>query len=76
MSWDDYNNWLVYGIDKGWISEPVCVTHEGMPPTEDEMKMEEEEEDAMWDWCVPGVRLYGHEFVFDDDQPIDNHPVL
>ena len=82
MSWDEYIAWLDFGIDKGWISAPVCVTHEGMPPTEAEMKMEEEEEDALWDWCVPGVRLFGHEFVFEQEFPEkpgkhpDGHPVL
>lgn len=41
------------GIEKGYCSEPVCNTHDGLPSTE--------EEDAQWedglDPCVPAVRL-------------------
>ena len=82
MSWEDYDNWLQIGIDKGWISAPVCVTHDGLPITDEEARMEEEEPDSCWDWCVPGVRLYGHEFVFEEEFPenpekeLNRHPIM
>ncbi len=50
----DIAEWLRLGVERGWCSEPVCVTHDGMPSTP--------EEDERWedggDPCVPGVRLY------------------
>lgn len=52
--------WVAYGIAHGWCSEPVCVTHAGLPSSP--------EEDAAWDEggdpCVPAVRLY----VFDAEE--------
>jgi hypothetical protein len=45
--------WLAYGVEHGFCSEPVCATHNGLPSNE--------EEDEMWeagdDPCVPAVRL-------------------
>lgn len=32
----DFDEWLQYGIDKSWISNPTCATHEGVPDTEEE----------------------------------------
>jgi hypothetical protein len=50
-----FQEWIVMGIDMGYCSEPVCVTHDGLPSTP--------EEDAEWenggDPCVPAVRLLG-----------------
>lgn len=47
--------WLNMGIEKGWISEPFCNTHDGGPITE--------EEDVEWedggDPCATHVRLWG-----------------
>lgn len=57
--WDLFNAWITKGIEKGWCSEVVCDTHDGVP-----MSVEETEE---WqdgnDFCVPIVRLWGMERV-------------
>lgn len=48
--------WLEYGKQKGFCSEPVCTTHDMLPPTEEEAELEEKGED--WDFCVHAVRVY------------------
>lgn len=47
--------WLKLGIDKGWISEPFCNTHEGGPLTEEE----EADFDDGGDPCATHIRLWG-----------------
>jgi len=46
--------WLEEGVERGWISSPVCSTHDGLPGTA--------EEDMDWeeglDPCVPAVRIW------------------
>ena len=27
----EFGNWLQLGIDKNWITEPFCMTHDGDP---------------------------------------------
>lgn len=39
----DMNDWLQIGIDKGWISEPFCNTHDGDPYMTEEEEKEWEE---------------------------------
>lgn len=51
---DQFWNWLRYGIDRGWVSEPACDTHDGTPMTPEE---ELEWEDGL-DPCVHVVRLW------------------
>ena len=46
--------WLKRGVDEGWISEPVCITHNGVPSTPDEL---EEWEDG-GDPCQVCVRVW------------------
>jgi len=48
------DEWIQYGIDKGYCSDATCVTHEGLPNTKEE---EQAWEDG-WDPCVPGIRLW------------------
>jgi len=50
----DFLSWLQTGTSRGWISEPVCVTHHGLPNTEEE----EAEWEEGFDPCVPGVRIW------------------
>lgn len=49
-----FDDWLLLGIENGWISRPVCSTHDGLPTTN--------EEDLEWDDggdpCVYAVRLF------------------
>ena len=47
-------DWLAYGVRKDWISDPVCVTHEGIPNTEEEYKQQEEGKDP----CRNILRLW------------------
>jgi len=46
--------WLQIGIDKGWITEPFCNTHDGDPymSAEEELQWEEG-----GDPCMPVVKL-------------------
>ena len=52
---DMFLDWLAFGVDKGWCSEVVCSTHDGLPPLDDD---EEEQWEAGYDPCVPAVRIY------------------
>lgn len=49
-----FDEWLAYGQQQGWISAPVCATHDGVPNTDDE----EEEWDAGYDPCQHILRLW------------------
>ena len=50
----NFEQWITTGIDNGWISRPVCSTHDGIPTTHDE--------DIEWedggDPCIYAVRLF------------------
>jgi hypothetical protein len=52
-----FEDWLLLGMNNGWISKPVCSTHEGLPSTH--------EEDGEWaqggDPCIYAVRLFADE---------------
>jgi hypothetical protein len=50
--------WLEYGKRQGWISEPQCATHDGIPMTEAEELQWNDGEDP----CQHIVRLW-------DDNP-------
>ena len=51
---DEVWTWLQVGIDKGWITEPFCYTHDGDPYMT-------EEEEAEWedggDPCAPVIKI-------------------
>lgn len=32
----DYFSWRDFGINKGWITDPFCYTHDTPPTTEEE----------------------------------------
>lgn len=55
---DDFEAWLHRGIGNGWVSTPVCVTH-------DHDKLLSDNEAQQWrdtaEVCVPVVRLHGLE---------------
>jgi hypothetical protein len=40
---DEFEIWLENGIERGWITEPFCNTHEGDPYMTDEEAAEWEE---------------------------------
>jgi hypothetical protein len=54
MTDDEFYEWFNVGIDHGWISEPVCATHEGLPSTASEAQ---EWEDG-FDPCQAAVRVW------------------
>ena len=36
----DFDDWMAYGIQKGWCGPPVCYVHDGLPFTDEEFEME------------------------------------
>jgi len=56
---DEFEIWLLLGIQRQWISEVICERHDGVPWTETEsLKWQDGD-----DFCVPAVRVYGLEKV-------------
>lgn len=53
-----FDEWLSRGVAEGWISDPTCITHGGVPMTDDEVDAVERQG---WDPCLPGVRLWGED---------------
>lgn len=51
---EDFGTWLQAGIDKGWISEPFCNTHDGDPYMTEE---EEKEWEEGGDPCMHVLKL-------------------
>lgn len=49
-----FAEWISYGVDKGWVSEPACATHDGVPSTEDELT----DLDEGYDPCQHVLRLW------------------
>lgn len=50
----ELDEWIRYGLGRGWCGPPVCSTHDGTPTSEAE---EDEFENGM-DPCIHIVRLY------------------
>jgi hypothetical protein len=50
----DMWQWLQIGIDKGWVSEPFCYTHDGDPYMTEE---EEQEWEDGGDPCSPVIKI-------------------
>lgn len=50
----DFDEWLGVGRENGWVSLPVCSTHDIVPLTE----LEASEFDEGGDPCVHVLRLY------------------
>ena len=48
------DEWIKYGISKGYCTDVTCVTHIGVANT----KEEEQEWDAGFDPCIPGMRVW------------------
>lgn len=48
-----FDEWVKFGFEQGWVSPPVCETHDGVPMSEAEHAEFEE-----GDPCVHIVRLY------------------
>lgn len=54
QEWADFSEWLEYGRGRGWCSEVVCDTHDGLPRTEEEEAAWEEG----WDPCEYAIRVW------------------
>lgn len=57
MNDEDYEAffaWVEEGKKKGWVSGPICATHEGLPNTTEE----ENEWDEGYDPCILGMRVW------------------
>jgi hypothetical protein len=50
----DFDWWITYGTEHGWISSVVCHTHDGPPMTAEEIEMWDDGEDP----CIPIFRVY------------------
>ena len=53
-SYEEFEIWLNNGIDRGWITEPFCNTHEGDPFMTEE---ESEEWEAGGDPCQVVIKI-------------------
>ena len=53
----NFEQWINTGIDNGWISRPVCSTHDGIPTSHAEDLEWEEGSDP----CIYAVRLFADE---------------
>jgi hypothetical protein len=49
-----FDEWISYGIEKGWCGPPVCFTHDGLPMSEQEYAEFDEGQDP----CSHIVRMY------------------
>jgi hypothetical protein len=49
-----FDEWITYGIKKGWCGPPVCYTHDGLPMSEQEYAEFDEGQDP----CTHIVRMY------------------
>ncbi len=49
-----FDDWMTYGIEKGWCGPPVCYTHDGLPMSEQEYMEFDEGQDP----CTHVVRMY------------------
>jgi hypothetical protein len=55
MSDMTFQEWMYHGMVKGWCSDIVCETHDGVPTTDEEAQMWDDGEDP----CIPVIRLWG-----------------
>lgn len=51
---NDFYEWLEWGINKKWVSDVVCNTHDGLPMTDEEQNEWEEGGDP----CTHGIRVW------------------
>lgn len=54
-AFNDFWHWAAHGERKGWVSDPVCATHDGIPGTPEENEEWEEGHDP----CQHVLRLWG-----------------
>lgn len=52
--YDDFLDWMAFGVSQGWITEPFCNTHDGDPYMTEE---EEQEWEEGGDPCLSVVKV-------------------
>jgi hypothetical protein len=52
---ETFNEWLKTGLEQGWMTPPLCYTHDGLPTT-----AQEDELFAEGDPCIHIMRLYAN----------------
>jgi hypothetical protein len=60
----DYLQWLRTGMERGWVSEPWCHSHDEPPMTPEEGEAVGEG----FDVCVFALRVWAHDPVITDDE--------
>jgi hypothetical protein len=51
---NEFHIWIQNGIDRGWVTEPFCATHDGDPYMEEE---EAQEWEDGGDPCLPVIKI-------------------
>ena len=54
MDFENYLDWLKFGIDAGWIARPECSTHESLPLRD----WEAQEFEDGYDPCILAARVW------------------
>lgn len=47
--------WVAYGQVRGWCSDVICETHDGLPMSDNEV----DEWEQGYDPCIHAIRVYG-----------------
>ena len=55
---NNLDEWLAFGVEKGWITKPFCNTHDGYQYLTDE---QERDFDLGGDPCVSVIQLKANE---------------
>lgn len=55
----NFYEWIEFGQSKGWVSEIVCATHDGLPSS----PAEELEWEDGGDPCEPSVRVWSRKIT-------------
>jgi hypothetical protein len=57
----DFDEWVRFGFEQGWVGPPVCETHDGLPLSDAEGEEDEP--------CIHVIRLYedaSHKFAVEE----------
>jgi hypothetical protein len=52
--YDDFLDWMAFGVSQGWVTELFCNTHDGDPYMTEE---EEQEWEDGGDPCLPVLKV-------------------
>lgn len=64
---EEFYAWLEKGLERKWVSGPVCATHEGLPTR----RWEDAEFEEGYDPCIVGMRVW-HGVQPDEPAQTDN----